>query len=199
MYVVAQVVKNLPTMWETCVRSLGWEDPLEKAKATHSCILAWRIPWTIQSMGSQRAGRDWVTVTFTFHDCQESRCPCGFTECIMSPSAADLELRHVEDFFPTPSLMYNKLHLGFPSGSNGKEPASQHRKLWRYRFDPWVGEILCRRARQPNVNIPSISSILAWRIPMDRRVWQGTVHRVTKSWIRMKPLSMNCMYLVCSI
>ena len=44
---VAQLVKNLPAMWETWVRSLGWEDLLEKGKATHSGILAWRIPWTI--------------------------------------------------------------------------------------------------------------------------------------------------------
>ena len=41
---VAQLVKNLPAMWETWVQSLGWEDPLEKRKATHSSILAWRIP-----------------------------------------------------------------------------------------------------------------------------------------------------------
>ena len=44
---VAQLVKNPPTMWETWVRSLGWEDPLEKGKATHSGILAWRIQWTV--------------------------------------------------------------------------------------------------------------------------------------------------------
>ena len=44
---VAQLVKNPPIMWETWVPSLGWEDPLEKGKATHSSILAWRIPWTI--------------------------------------------------------------------------------------------------------------------------------------------------------
>ena len=43
---VAQLVKNLPAMWETWVQSLGWEDPMEKGKATHSSILAWRIPWT---------------------------------------------------------------------------------------------------------------------------------------------------------
>ena len=43
---VAQLVNNLPAMWETWVRSLGWEDPLETGKATHSHILAWRIPWT---------------------------------------------------------------------------------------------------------------------------------------------------------
>jgi len=51
---VAQLIKNPPAMWETWVRSLGWEDPLEKAVATHSGILAWRIPWTVESMGPQR-------------------------------------------------------------------------------------------------------------------------------------------------
>ena len=48
---VAQLVKNPPAMWETWVRSLRWEDPLEKGKATHSSILAWRIPWTIYPWG----------------------------------------------------------------------------------------------------------------------------------------------------
>ena len=56
---VAQTEKNLPAMWETWVRSLGREDPLEREVATHFSILAWRIPWTeglggLQSMGSQR-------------------------------------------------------------------------------------------------------------------------------------------------
>ena len=46
-FLVAKLVKNLPAMWETWVRSLGWEDPLEKVKSTHSSILAWRIPWTV--------------------------------------------------------------------------------------------------------------------------------------------------------
>ena len=55
---LAQLVKNLPEMQETWVRSLGWEDPLEKGKAAHSSILAWRIPWTVQSMGAQRIGHD---------------------------------------------------------------------------------------------------------------------------------------------
>ena len=47
---VPQLVKNPPAMWETWVQSLGWEDPLEKGKAIHSSILAWSIPWTIQSI-----------------------------------------------------------------------------------------------------------------------------------------------------
>ena len=51
---IAQLVKNPPAMQETLVRFLGWEDPLEKGKAPHPSILAWRIPWTVQSMGSQR-------------------------------------------------------------------------------------------------------------------------------------------------
>ena len=55
---MAQLVKNPPTMWVTWVQSLGWEDPLEKGKATHSSILAWRIPWTVESMGSERVGHD---------------------------------------------------------------------------------------------------------------------------------------------
>ena len=60
---MAQLVKNSPAMWETWVRSLGWEDPLEKGKATHSSILAWKISWAeepggLHSMGSQRVGHD---------------------------------------------------------------------------------------------------------------------------------------------
>ena len=52
------MVKNLPAMWETWVQSLGWEDPLEKGKVTHSGILALRIPWTVWFMGSQRVRHD---------------------------------------------------------------------------------------------------------------------------------------------
>ena len=60
---VAQMVKRLPTIQETWVRSLGQEDPLEKEMATHSSTLAWKSPWTeepgrLQSMGLQRAGHD---------------------------------------------------------------------------------------------------------------------------------------------
>ena len=51
---VAQLVKDSRAMRETWVQSLGWEDPLEKGKAEYSSILAWSIPWTVQSVGSQR-------------------------------------------------------------------------------------------------------------------------------------------------
>ena len=58
---IAQLVKNPLAMRETWVRSLGWADPLEKGKATHSRILAWRIPWAIEFMGLQRVGHKWAT------------------------------------------------------------------------------------------------------------------------------------------
>ena len=53
---VAQLVKNPSAVQETRLRSLGWEDSLKKRKATHSSILAWRIPWTVQSIESQKVG-----------------------------------------------------------------------------------------------------------------------------------------------
>ena len=66
------MVKHLPTKWETWVRSLGWEDPLEKEMATHSSTLAWKIPWTeepggLQPMGSQSHAETRLSdFTFTF-------------------------------------------------------------------------------------------------------------------------------------
>ena len=67
---MAQMIKNLPAIRETRVLSLGQEDPLGKGMATHSSILAWRIPWTeepggLKSMGYRRAGHDWATNTET--------------------------------------------------------------------------------------------------------------------------------------
>ena len=63
---VAQMIKSLPSVWETWVWPLGQDDPLEKEMATYSSTLAWKIPWmkepgSLQSMGSQRVGHNWVT------------------------------------------------------------------------------------------------------------------------------------------
>ena len=68
---VAQLLKNLPAVLETWFQSLGWEDPLEKRKATLSSTMAWRIPWTEEPyryMGSQKVRHGSVTLTFTFQD-----------------------------------------------------------------------------------------------------------------------------------
>ena len=74
---VAQMVKNLPAIQETQVRSLVSEDPLEEGMAAHSSILAWRIPWTeepggLQSMGLQRVGHDWSNLAHT----HQEECNC---------------------------------------------------------------------------------------------------------------------------
>ena len=71
---VAQRLKRLPPMWETWVRSLGWEDPLEKEMVSHSSILAWRIPWTekpgrLPSTGLQRVRHDWARKTGKLAGC----------------------------------------------------------------------------------------------------------------------------------
>ena len=73
---MAQTVKCLPTMWETQVLSLGWEDPLEKEMATHSSIVAWKMPLTeepgtLQFMGLQRVVHDhWKNHSFYYMDCR---------------------------------------------------------------------------------------------------------------------------------
>ena len=76
---MAQTVKHLPIMRETWVQSLGWEDLLEKEMATHSNILAWKIPWMeepggLQSKGSQRVGHDLATE----HQQQTRSSPLSF-------------------------------------------------------------------------------------------------------------------------
>ena len=77
---VAQMVKNLPTVQETRVRSLGGEDPLEKGMGTHSSILAWRIPWTeepgrLQSMGSPRVRHPWSNLAYTSAHIMKANSP----------------------------------------------------------------------------------------------------------------------------
>ena len=82
-YLVAQLVKNLPAMRETWVWSLGWEDPLDKGKATHSSTLAWRIPWTVHGVAKSR------TQLSDFHFTFPSRT--GASSVLFTPVAQCLE------------------------------------------------------------------------------------------------------------
>ena len=63
---VAQLVKNPPAVWEIWVQSLGWEDPLEKGMATHSNILAWRIPWTVLQSRTRLRNFHFHFLSYTF-------------------------------------------------------------------------------------------------------------------------------------
>ena len=99
---VAQLVKNLPAMWETWVQSLGGEDPLEKGKATHSSIQAWRIPWTVEPVGSQRVEHD--SVTFTFRVTLRSK----------TYRVSSVQFSSVAQSSPTPCHPMNRSTLGLP-------------------------------------------------------------------------------------
>ena len=104
---VAQLVKHLPAMRETWVRSLVLEDPLEKGKATHSSILAWRIPWTIQS---QRVGHDCAPFT-SLHSINKpwrNQSPFQFSSLMLYSLPRELLLA---DCFPF--LFFFKVNLTF--------------------------------------------------------------------------------------
>ena len=110
------MVKNLPKMQETWVRPPDWEDPLEKAMATHSSILVWRIPLTeepgrLQSMGLQRVGHNWATNT-TLH----------YTNAYM------IGTKNIINFciFPSHEKMFNR-------GSGGKKELRERLTRWQNR------------------------------------------------------------------
>ena len=107
------MVKNLLAMQETKVGSLGWEDPLEKGMATHSRILAWRIPWTEepsepQSVGSQRVWHNWAFFTNTKTKPHQSSVPCSFR---FSTWCAPINL---PDTLNTPPTVRTSVKTPFP-------------------------------------------------------------------------------------
>ena len=167
---MAQMVLNQPAMQEAWVRSLGGEDPLEKEMATHSSILAWRIPWTeepgrLQSTGSQRVGHDWVSDTVKLENhCSRSPSTCLLQVKMDFPGgpvvktlpfplpAGSLCFRTYSVHGPAPSqcsvtVTYHKASV-LPRSSS-KESTCQCRRHKRFRFDPWVRKIPWRRAWQP--------------------------------------------------
>ena len=164
---VDQMVKNPPIMWDTWVQHQGWEDPLEKVTATHSSILAWVIPWTekLQSMGSQRVGydwADWVTLGFSGSSAgKESACNAGYPSLIPGSGRSPGEGIGYPLQYSWASLVAQMVKIPPTLG-----------KTW-FRFLGWEDPL--------EEGMAIHSSILTWRIPMDRAVWWGTVHTVAKS------------------
>ena len=147
-------------MWEIWVQSLGWEDPLEKEKATHSGILAWRIPWTVKSMGLQRVGHNWATFTFIFHSFLLTH-----SDEISIPS-------YLSSNGKNPGLELWSQSRDFPGGSAVKNmPASAG--------DAGSIPMLGRSPGKGNGNPLQYS---CWKIPKTRGAWRATVHGVAKSW-----------------
>jgi len=140
---------------EVQVWSLGWEDPLEEGTATHSSVLAWRIPWTkepdvLQSEGSQRVGHDW------------SNLACTHAHLLYS-------------FVPLFISIVIKLYpfRGFPAGSESEESACNERDPG---LIPWSG-------RSPGEGRGYPLQYSCMGNPIDRGAWRATVHRVAESWI----------------
>ena len=109
---VAQTVKSLPAMWETWVHSLGQEDPLEKEMATHSSILAWKIPWMEEPTWSQRVGHNWATSLSSFF------CVIFQSACTVPPAG------HKDSLFSTSMPAFVIICLFDVGHFNGREVIS---------------------------------------------------------------------------
>ena len=152
-------------MQETWVPSQGWEDPLEKGRATHSSILAWRIPWTIQSMGSQRVGHDWVTFTFfTF---------MGGFKYLWNPTYSVVRqksesVNHWVTLRDSMAVAHQApLSMGFP------------------RQEYWSGEPFPPAGDLPDPGIEPASTALAGRFFTTSATWEALRSRVHSEWVIM--------------
>ena len=103
------MIKNLPEMQETQIRSLGWENPLEKGMAIHSSTLAWRIPWTeepgrLPSTGSKRVRQDWVTNIWIFPGSSDDKASATMQETqVQSLGQEDLLKKEMVTYSRTPA------------------------------------------------------------------------------------------------
>ena len=160
---VAQMVNCLPTMWETWVQSLVWEDSLEKEMATHSSTLVWKIPWTeecgsLQSMGSQRVGHNWAISL------------CFLQLCSLTSLVAQL--------VKNPPEMQGIWIWSLGWEDPLKKRTATHSSILACRI-PWghqESSILAWRIPWCHQE----SSILAWRIPWGHKEFHG-LYGVTES------------------
>ena len=138
---VAQTVKNLSVMWEPQVRSLGWEDPLGKGMATHSSVLAWRIPKTeepggLQSMGLLRVGTGWATNAYLLTSSQKSYGhiphPGPHIESAMRPQLIQLILKPVpwtmawSPYKSVPMILFSFVYRALEN----PQWATEYRQTW---------------------------------------------------------------------
>ena len=129
---VDQLLKNLPAMWETWVRSLGWEDPLEKGKATHSSTLAWRIPYS--PWGRKESDMtEQLSLSHLEGGRQLRRQPCSplyhqfcqHASLVFTGDGFRSGVQEISTILESPVIPT----LDFPCGSTGKESASDVRDL----------------------------------------------------------------------
>ena len=138
------MVKPLPATRETWVRSLGWEDPLEKEMATQPSTLAWKIPWMdepgrLQSMGSQRVGHDWVT---SLGSRNYSKYLKHFNSFYSSHESCEVFKKMYIIWILQMSLLKHRKVNSLCRAAKWQRLCLQ---CTRPGFDPWVGKILWRR------------------------------------------------------
>ena len=157
---VAERLKHLPPMRETQVRSLGWEDPLEKEMATHSSILAWRIPWTeepgrLQSTGLQRVRHDWAT---SLH---------------FIPGSLEKQESSRKTFISALLTMPKPLTVWITTN------CGKFWKIWAYQTTWPASWETCIQVRKQQLELD-----------MEQLDWNNRlVHRVAKSWTRLSELN----------
>ena len=170
---VVQTVKHLSTMWKTWVRSLCWEDPLEKEMAIHSSSIAWKIPWTeepgrLQSMGLQRVRHDWVTslsfpfsylskrwfASFCFQKIQNKNVTLSvwFSHSVVSDSFQHHKLQHARPPCPSPTPGVYQTH------------------------GHWVGDAIQPSHPPPSPSPPALN--LSWHQGLFK--WVSSLHHVAK-------------------
>ena len=172
-------------MWETWVRSLGWEDPLEKGKATHSSILAWRSPQTVKSMGSQRVRHNWETSTFTLAISYTVKHILTIQSCCPTPrylpkrNIYKLLHKYYQQILEMQmSNWWTNKHVVYPYKSfRGGSAIKNHLPVQ----ETWVQSKSGGFPEGGNGNPHQYPSL---ETSMDREAWQATVHGVTKSQTR---------------
>ena len=175
-----QTIKNLPAIWETQVRSLGREDPLEKEMATHSSIFAWRISWTeepggLQSTGSQRVGHDWGTNTFTYElwVTDVKKQIYDYIEINLEYWLEGLMLEQKFQYFGY--LIQRADSLG-KTLMLGQIESKSRRGQQRMR-------LLDSITNSVDMNLSKF-----WEIVKDRGAWHAAVHGVTRSWTQLSKI-----------
>ena len=162
-------------------QSLGLDDPLEEGTATHSNILAWRIPWTeepgrLQSIGLQTLAHNWSDLArmhahhIFIHSFVDGHLGCFHFLAMVNSAATNTGVNMC--FWVMGICGIVTLEDSLVSQMVNNPPATRETWVWSQGWEDPMKE-----------GMATHSSILAWKIPMDREIWQATVHGVTKSQI----------------